>query len=231
MPRDDREVGRERREGHLEPDLVVSLASAAMGERIGADATRDLDLPLGDERTRHRGAEQVLPVVDRARTQRREDEVADELLAEILDVALFRAGGDRLVAHAAQLFTILTDVGGHADHPRVVVLAKPRNDDRRVETTGVRENDGARHGLLLGKNLCSLTAYLLRNRTPVKCGSSRVLRRMGSVGQASPASWRNRSASAIRASGDRVTISIVSSPAMVPSTSGNSSWSIASAMG
>src|SRR5829696_1218481 len=61
--RDDWQVGCERREGHLEPDLVVPLAGAAMGECIGADAARDLDLPLGDERSRHRGAEQVLPVV------------------------------------------------------------------------------------------------------------------------------------------------------------------------
>jgi len=110
------------------------------------DYARDLDLPLRDEGPGHRRAEQILSVVDRARAQRREDEIADELLAEVLDVALLGAGGDRLLADAPQLLTILSDVSGDADDACVVVLTQPGDNDRRVETTGVGEDDGARHG-------------------------------------------------------------------------------------
>ena len=144
--RDHRKVGREGGERQLEPHLVIPLAGAAVCQRVRTDAARDLHLPLRDERSSHRRAQQVLAVVHSAGAQRREDEVANELLAEVLDVALLGSRGDRLVADAAQLFTVLSDVGRDADDARVVVLAKPGNDDRRVETTGVREDDGARHG-------------------------------------------------------------------------------------
>ena len=144
--RDDGKLGRERREGHLEANLIVALAGAAVRERVGADAMRDLDLTLGDERARHRGAEQVLPIVDGAGAQRGEDEVAHELFAQILDVALLGAGGEGLLAHAAQLVGTLSDVGRDADDARVVVLTQPRNDDRGVEAARIGENDGAGHG-------------------------------------------------------------------------------------
>jgi len=144
--RDDGQVGGECGEGHLEADLIVPLAGASVREGVGADAARDLDLALGDERSRHRGAEQILAVVDRAGAQGGKDEVANELLAKILDVAFGRARGERLLAHAAELRAALADVGGDADDARVVVLTKPRNDDRGVEPARVGEDDGARHG-------------------------------------------------------------------------------------
>ena len=97
-----------------------------MRERVGADAARDLDLAARDERPRHRGAEQVLAVVDRAGAERREDERLDELLAQIFDVALVGAGGERLGANAGELLAPLADVGGDADDLRpVVVLLEP----------------------------------------------------------------------------------------------------------
>ena len=117
-----------------------------MRERIRVDAARNLDLTLRDQRARHRRTEEVLPIVDGARPERWEDEVADELLPQILDVALLSARGERLLTHATQLSGALTDVGGDADHPCVVVLAKPGNDDRGVEPPGIRKDDGARHG-------------------------------------------------------------------------------------
>ena len=130
----------------IEADLIVPLAGATVCERIRVDTACDLDLSLGDQRTRHGGAEEVLAIVDRPRAQRGEDEVADELLTQILDVAFLSARGERLLAHAAQLSGALTDVGGDADDACVVVLAKPGNDDRGVEPPGIRKDDGARNG-------------------------------------------------------------------------------------
>lgn len=74
--RNDRKVGSKRHIRQLEPYLVVALAGAAVGQRISADGARDLDLLFRDERTRHRGAEQVLPVVDRPSPKRRPDKIA-----------------------------------------------------------------------------------------------------------------------------------------------------------
>jgi hypothetical protein len=46
---------------------------------------RDLDLALGDQRPGDRGAEQVLALIERIGAEHREDEVAHEFLAQILD--------------------------------------------------------------------------------------------------------------------------------------------------
>jgi hypothetical protein len=111
-------------------------------QRIGANCARDLDLALGDQRPRGRGSEEVLAVVDRACAEHREDEVADELLAEVLDVALLGARRDRFRADSLELDVTLPYVGGDADDARpVVVLLEPRNNDRGVETARVGEND------------------------------------------------------------------------------------------
>ena len=79
---------RQRLVGQLEADLVVALAGAAVGDRVGAFEERDLDLVLGDDRPRHRGAEEVLPLVDRPGAERGEDVLAEELLAGVDDVGL-----------------------------------------------------------------------------------------------------------------------------------------------
>ena len=112
--RDHREVRRKRHVGELEANLVVALAGAAVRERIGADATRDFDLAARDERPGHRRAEQVLAVVDGAGAERRQDEILDELLAQVLDVALVGARGERLGANAFELVA-LADIGRDAD--------------------------------------------------------------------------------------------------------------------
>jgi hypothetical protein len=108
---------------------------------VRAKRARDLDLPLRDERPRDRGAQQVLAVVDRARAQGGEDEVPDELLAQVLDIALLGARRQRLFAHAGKLLRPLANVGGDADDARVVLLAQPRNNDRSIKPAGIREHN------------------------------------------------------------------------------------------
>ena len=83
--RDHPDVRLERVVGELEADLVVALAGRAVGDGVGADLAGDLDLALGDQRPGDRGAEQVGALVERVGAEHREDVVADELLAQILD--------------------------------------------------------------------------------------------------------------------------------------------------
>ncbi len=56
-----------------------------MSDGIGADFFRDLDLLLGDQRPRDRGAEQILALVERIGAEHREHIVAHEFFAQILD--------------------------------------------------------------------------------------------------------------------------------------------------
>jgi hypothetical protein len=119
-------------------------------DRVGALAARDVDLRLGDQRPGDRGAEQVDVLVDGAGAQHREDEVAHELLAQVLDVdrrgpALLRLGACRLE------FLALAEIGAEGDDRHLVALDQPGQDDRGVEAAGVRQYDflrGLFHGLL-----------------------------------------------------------------------------------
>ena len=63
-------------------------------------------------------AEEVLPLVNRARLHHRKDEVAREFLPQIIDVNLGRAGLERLLFEAVE-FLLLPDVRAEGDHLRV----------------------------------------------------------------------------------------------------------------
>src|SRR3989338_11450026 len=60
---------------HLEAHLVVALAGAAVRNRPGALAMRDIDQMLSDERARQRGGQQGLALVDGVRLERWDDVV------------------------------------------------------------------------------------------------------------------------------------------------------------
>ena len=143
--RDHAELRRERAIGQLEADLVVALARRAVRDRVAAGRARHLDLVLRDQRSRERGAEQIRALVDGAALDRREHEVAHELLARVDDHAVGGAGRLRLVGQPRQLL-LLTDVGAVRDHFAVVVLDEPLEDHRRVETAAVGEADAAHRG-------------------------------------------------------------------------------------
>ncbi len=77
--RDHLDVGLQRVIGEFEPDLVVALAGGAVADRVGAVFSARSNLMLGDQRTRDRGAQQVLALVERVGPEHREDEVLHEL--------------------------------------------------------------------------------------------------------------------------------------------------------
>src|SRR5262249_38654160 len=110
-----------------------SLARRAVRDGVGALGARDLGLALGDQRTRDGRAEKVLALVDGAGAEHRKDEVAHELLAQILDDALHRAGGARPGVETVELLGL-------------AAVDEPAQDDRRVEAAGVGEHDAAHGG-------------------------------------------------------------------------------------
>ena len=68
--RDDLEPGVEGVDGHVEADLVVALAGAAVRDRVGALLLGDLDEQLRDERPGQRRRQRVDALVQGVRLQR-----------------------------------------------------------------------------------------------------------------------------------------------------------------
>src|SRR5512140_1140225 len=88
---DDWKVRCERGISQLETNLVVSLAGAAVGKRICTNSACHFNLTPRNERAPHRSAEEVFTTVDRACAQRRPDEILNEFLAKVFDVAFVGA--------------------------------------------------------------------------------------------------------------------------------------------
>src|SRR5262249_2696433 len=90
--RDHFQVRGQRLIGQLEADLIVTLSRAAVHEGVGAFLGGDLHLPLGENRPRHGGAQQIFVLVNRPGAQRGVNIIRDELFAQVLDVELAGAG-------------------------------------------------------------------------------------------------------------------------------------------
>ena len=169
--RDDLDIGRQRIITELEAQLVVALAGRAVGDRVGADFARDLDLPLGDQRPRDRRAEQIRALVERVGAHHRKDEVADELLAQIVDEDVLRLDPHqrRLVARGLDLLA-LAEVGGEGHHLAAVALLQPFEDDAGVEPARESEDDASdrfgHRGLFVGAE--TWTRAMPARRAPFK---------------------------------------------------------------
>ena len=146
--RDHLDVGLQRIGRELEAHLVVALAGRAMGDRVGADLARDLDQPLGDQRPRDRGAEQIEAFVLGVGAEHREDEVAHEFLAQILDEDVLRLDAEHLGLGARRLELLaLAEIGGEGHDLAAVGRLQPLEDDRSVEAAGIGEDDALDLGL------------------------------------------------------------------------------------
>jgi hypothetical protein len=101
----------------------------------------DLDLLLGDQRSRDRGAEQILPLIHRVGAEHRKHVVADEFLAHILDEDIFRLDAEqqRFLARRLELLT-LAEIGGEGDDLRAIGLLQPFQDDRSIEAARIGEH-------------------------------------------------------------------------------------------
>ncbi len=141
---DDLQLRSQRLVGVLEAHLVVALAGAAVRDGGGAFLQRALHLVLGDDRPRQRGAQQVLVLVHRARLDRREDVVGQELLPQVFDDDFARAGLVGLLDHGIEVVA-LADVGDEGDDVVVVVFLQPRNDDGGVQPSRICKDNFFTH--------------------------------------------------------------------------------------
>ena len=126
----------------LETDLIIALAGRAVADRISPNLAGDLDLFLGDQGARDRGAEQILPLIDRIGAEHGEHIIAHELFAHILDedVLWLDASGQSLGPRRFDLFA-LAEVGGEGHDLCAIFGLKPLQNDRGVQAATIGEHD------------------------------------------------------------------------------------------
>ena len=133
---DDLQSGRERGSGQLEPHLIVAFAGGTVGDGVGLFPAGDFNHFLGDEGPGDARAQIILALVNRARLNHREDEVARKFVLQIANVDFGRAGLSGLGFKAVE-FLLLPDVGAEGDHIGVVGFFEPRKQHRGVETARI----------------------------------------------------------------------------------------------
>ena len=136
---DDLKVGSQSVDGKLEADLVVALAGSAVGDGHRAFLTGDFHETLGNERTGDGGAHEVAPFVGGAGTQHGIDVIACELVAQVFNIGLGRAGLQGLGFHAVEV-VFLTEVGGDGNDLIAALHDEPLEDDGSIEPAGIRKD-------------------------------------------------------------------------------------------
>ena len=128
--------------------MVIALARRAMRHRIRAVLMRQLDEALGDKRPRDGRAQQIEALIERVCAEHREDEIAHEFLAHVLDVDILFLDAQELGlrARGLQLFA-LAQIGGEGDNLAAIFGLQPFQDDRGIEAAGIGKHDflGSRH--------------------------------------------------------------------------------------
>ncbi len=130
------EVRGEGLEGHVEADLIVSLAGAAVGNRHGAVLLGNLDHQLRDQGAAERRGERVLALIQGAGHQGGEGEVIDEKVADVLGDRLDGAGAEGLVADCLDVLP-LAEVAGVGDDVEPIGLVDPFDGHRRIQAAAV----------------------------------------------------------------------------------------------
>ena len=101
---------------------------------MSADFVGDLDLALGDQRPGNRGAEQIRALVQRVGAEHREDEIADEFLAQVVDIDVARLDAQQFGLRTGGLQLLaLADIGGEGHHLAAIGFLQPAQDHGGVE--------------------------------------------------------------------------------------------------
>ena len=129
---------RQGRDAHLNTHLVVALAGAAVGDRVGVVLPGHFGQAAGDERTPQRCRQRILPFIDGAGAQGRPEEFADQRGASVHGNGVGSAHGISPLADGFQIYH--PQVYGAGDDIGVVILPQPRHGYGGVKAAGVGED-------------------------------------------------------------------------------------------
>ena len=111
-----------------------------MSDGVGTNLLGDFDLALGDQRPGDRGAKQVQPFIKGVGAEHREDEVAHEFLAQIVDEDFLHPHHLGLLSGRLQLFA-LAEIGGEGHHLAIIGILQPAQDHRSIQAAGIGQYD------------------------------------------------------------------------------------------
>ena len=152
--RDDLQLRGKRLDGRLDPDLVVALAGAAMGDGVAAVRAGDVAGDLREKRPAERRKERIGPLVARVRFDGGRDVVADELLLGIDKQRLGRAKRRGFRDDRVEVVLGLAEVDAQRHDLSVVLVLDPFEHDRRIQSAGVEQHASV-HLVWLGQVACS----------------------------------------------------------------------------
>ena len=138
--RDNRHIRRKVLDGQFEPDLVISLTGAAVADRVCALFQRNFHEPFRNTGTRMAGTEEII-LIHSAGFHRGDDIIVHVFIFQIQHVQLGRTGLQGLFLQTVE-FGALAHVTGNGNDLRIVViLLQPGNDDGRIQTARIGENN------------------------------------------------------------------------------------------
>ena len=127
-------------DGQFETDLIISLAGTAVTDGIRTLLEGHFHQALGNAGSCGAGAQKVF-LINRSGFHGRNDVIIHIIIRQIQNVQLGCAGLERLGLKSLQ-FIRLSHIAGHRNHfTSGVGLFQPGNDDGRIESAGIGQND------------------------------------------------------------------------------------------
>ena len=124
----------------LEADLIVALTRCAVANRDGLFFTRGFCQNFPDKRPCCRRSQKVAVFINGLGFECRENIIFHVFFARIDDDALFCTRVEGTFFYIVPVF-FLTDVYAQRDNFVIEIFHKPGNNDRRIQTAGIRKND------------------------------------------------------------------------------------------
>ena len=131
---DNLELGVEGLDGGLKTDLIVTFASAAVGD-VGRAKL------LGKQRARQGGEQRILILVHGVCGDGFGQELIGELVAQVEHLAIENAQVERLLLLGIQSGLFLAHVAADANDIEILLVLEPLDTYGCIKTTGICEND------------------------------------------------------------------------------------------
>jgi len=136
---DDLDIGLQAIEGEFESDLIVTFASAAVGDELAVLASCDFDHSSGNDRAGKGSSKEVDTLVNGVRLHGWIDQLRDELPLQVLQEELLGSDLQGLLAGGLKVL-LLSDIS-HESIDLIPLLDEPCKNARGIKTTRVSKKD------------------------------------------------------------------------------------------